>query len=314
MAVILKERGMIAVELEAVKGTAETPDAADAGIEVFDPEVDEDIPIARRNSVEASFDKRPGISGNQMRTVTFRVPMKGSGVAGTVTEITKLLQACGLTETVNIGVDVLYDPESDDAVNQSATIDVYQDKLRKRTHGCMGNVKFVIAQNEVPVMEFTYIGLYNAASDVPLLTGISYGTVSPPNPVGMTCTWAGFTFRLTNFSLDLGNDVQLREDICAATGFLHAYIADRLPVIEVDPEEELVATVDWVEQMRTATLGALLITIGGTAGNVWTFNAPNAQIVDSTPGDRNLMQIKQLVLEALANTDDGDDSVNLTLT
>lgn len=314
MAVILKERGMIAVELEAVKGTAENPDAADAGIEVFDPEVDEDIPIARRNSVEASFDKRPGISANQMRTVTFRVPMKGSGAAGTVNEVTKLLQACGLSETIVAVTSVTYDPESSNEINQTLTVDVYQDKLRKRTHGCMGNVKFVIAQNEVPVMEFTFIGLYNAASDTPLLTGISYGTVSPPNPVNLTCTWASFTFRLVNFSLDVGNDVQMREDICAPTGFIHAYIADRLPVIEVDPEEELVATVDWVEEMRLATTGPLLIVLGGTAGNIWTFNAPNAQIVDSTPGDRNLQQTKQLVLEALANTDAGDDSISIALT
>lgn len=313
MAIILTERATIGAAIEVTKGTPVAPLVGDTGIEVFDPSLEPTVEIAERNPVQASFDMRENIVGNQSYTLTFRTPLKGSGAAGTVTEISTLLQGCGLGETINVSTSVVYDPISAETAQDTLTIDLSIDGKVWRLSGAMGNVKFIMAQNEVPIAEFTFVGVYNAATDTGLLAP-TYGTISPPNPVGTACTWNGNTFIGTTVELDLQNDIQLRPDICASTGFLHAYLAGRDPQISIDPEEELVATVDWLAEMISATAGAFAFTLGATAGNIWAFSAPNAQIRGLSFADREGLLIANLLLGARANTAAGDDSVQVTLT
>jgi len=312
MSVILTERAQIAAAAEVTKGTPVAPLVGDAGIEVFDPSLEPTIETPERNPVRASYDNPENIVGNQMYTLTFRTPLKGSGALGVVTEISTLLQGCGLGETINVATDVQYDPVTAETAQTTLTIDLLVDGKRWRLHGAMGNVKFIMAQNEVPIAEFTFIGIYNAPVDSALLAP-TYGAISPPNPVGTLCSWAGNAFVGTTVELDLQNDIQLRPDICATTGFLHAYLANRDPQVTIDPEEELVATVDWLTELVGAVAGAFAFTLGATLGNIWQFTMPNSQIRSLSYADREGLLIANLVLAGRANTDAGDDSVNLTL-
>lgn len=311
---ILVERGQLAVELEVTKGTPVAPDAADAGIEIQNIRLEPTIEVAERNSVEPSFARRPFVPASRMWTITFEVPMKGSGAAGTVAEFSKLLEGCGMNEVIVAVTSVTYDPESANATNQTLTMDFLLDGVLWRLSGAMGNAIWVFSQNDDPVIRFEFKGLYNAATDTALLAGVSYGTVSPPNPVAATCTWDAEVLRLTAVEIDLGNEVVMRPDICAATGFLHAIIVDRATRITADPETELVATVDWVDEIIQGRLGAFAFALGGTGGNIHTFNAPNAQIVEAPFADRDGILVNNLVFAALANTDDGDDELNYVQT
>lgn len=311
---ILVERGQLAVEVEITKGTPVAPDAADAGIEIQNIRLEPTIEVAERNSVEPSFARRPFVPASRMWTITFEVPMKGSGTAGSIGEFSRLLQGCGLTETINVAVDVRYSPESANATNQTLTMDFLLDGVLWRLSGAMGNAIFAFAQNDDPIIRFEFKGLYNAATDTALLSGVSYGTVSPPNPVGATCTWDTETLRLTSLEIDLGNEVVMRPDICAATGFLHALIIDRAMRVTADPETELVATVDWVNEIINARSGSMVFALGGTAGNIHTFTLPNAQIVEAPFADRDGILVNSAVFAALANTSDGDDELEYVQT
>lgn len=304
----LTERGLVALALEAVKGTGEVVVAADV-FECFDPSFTPGIEIGERNTFEASFDRRPNVVGNRMSTITFRLPLKGSGTNDVPPAHGELLQACAMLETINAASDVTYTPITDQATQQTATVVLQRDGKQFRILGAAGNVKWVIAENEVPAMEFTFVGIYEAATDTALFAGFVFGTVNPPNPVGVTpLSWDGTPLCATTIEFDLGNDVQPRRNIAAATGIKHGIVVNRDPTASADPEDEAVATVDWLDEMVQGTSGILTLTIGGTAGNIHVLTFPASQIVGVTYGDRDGIVIANLTIKGRANTDAGDDS------
>jgi hypothetical protein len=313
MGVHLKERGHIAVAVESTKGTANPPLVGDAGIEVYDPSLEPVIEIADRNPLEPSFGRRRNITGNQMRRLTLRVPLSGSGTAGTAATWGRLLRACATTETIVPATSVTYAPVTAFASQDTVTIDVYRGEKRWRLVGVMGNPKFIISQNEVPVVEFTFMGIYVAAADSAPLAP-SFPSVNPPSPVSVTLTWNAITLIATSLEIDLANDVQMRQDIGQATGYRHAVIVERDPSATADAEEEAVSTVDWEEQVRLATAGALSIVISGGAGNIHTFSAPVVQIVAAPLVERNGLLVRNLQFKLRRSASAGNDELSYVQT
>ncbi len=307
-----REIGQVAVAQEVTAGTIVAPVAAGVQ-EVFDVGYTPNIEVAERMTLEPTHSRRPDGIGNRMSTITFMVALKGSGVVDTPPDFGILLEACGMLETINVATDVTYTPDTPSgaaaATGDTLTIDFFQDAKRFRISGAMGNPKWRISQNEEPVMEFTFVGIYNAAVDAPELTGFTFGTVNPPDPVDMTATWDGNELCASTLELDLGNDVQARRCLTAPTGIKHAHIVDRETVATADPEDELVATVDWLDEMVQKTLGILVITIGTVAGNIHTFTFPNSQITAVAFAERDGTVIANLTISAKANSDAGDDEM-----
>jgi hypothetical protein len=91
----------IAAKVETTPGEdaiATTPASADwlAG----SVEVDFGERTAENPELTGSLDRSPGIFGGLRPTITVRVPLRGSGTAGTAPEFGKMLQACTYRETV----------------------------------------------------------------------------------------------------------------------------------------------------------------------------------------------------------------------
>lgn len=306
MAALLKERGHIAVAMEVTKGTAVAPVVGDAAIEVYDPSLEPIIEVAERNPQEPSFGRRRNITGNHMRRLTLRVPITGSGAAGTAAVWGRLLRACALSETIVVSTSVTYQPTTALALQETVTIDVYRGEKRWRLAGVMGNPKLVISQNEVPTVEFTFMGTYVASVDAAPLAP-TFPNVNPPSPVSVTTTWNAIPLVCTALEMDLGNDVQMRADIAQATGYRHAVIVERDPSATADAEDELVATTDWEEQVRLATAGILSIVLSGGAGNIHTFTMPVVQIVAAPLAERNGLLIRNLQFKLRRNASAGND-------
>jgi hypothetical protein len=90
----------VAAKIETVQGTdaiAGTPAAADwvAG----DVTVDFGERTAENPELTGSLDRAAGIFGGLRPSITIRVPLRGSGAAGTAPEFGKLLSACTYVET-----------------------------------------------------------------------------------------------------------------------------------------------------------------------------------------------------------------------
>jgi hypothetical protein len=307
MAAILMERAQAAARVETTKGTANAPIAADGGIEIWDLGVTPTVGVYERETLGATFDKPSGVPGERFYEATFRVPIKGRASAGLVPEMGILLRAAGLAQALP-GATVDYAPIQAEASQETITLDLYRDGKRWRLTGTMANVTLEVRKNIVPYFEFTFIGIYAAPSDTALLTSPPYILTAPPQPLTATFTLMSQTMIATGFSFNLGNEVRLRHDITQATGFRNCVIVNRDPTISLDPEDELVATFDFLNRLTTGAVGEFVFQYGTAAGNTFRFRAPAAQIIEAPYADRDGLLTRSLTLRPRKLVAAGDDS------
>lgn len=104
---MLTRKRQLAAKIEAVEGTAETLAATDARLLVYDPKVSFDVAMFDRNPARTSFSNIAKTTGQRTAAIGYKLELKGSGVAATVPEWGKLLQACGFgvnaLKSMNIG-------------------------------------------------------------------------------------------------------------------------------------------------------------------------------------------------------------------
>jgi len=131
----------------------------------------EGLRMNERPAVRASIGQLQQVYGGMLRTVTFDVEMKGSGVAGTPPEMADLLEACGMLETVVAVTSVTYTPAS--TGHKSATVYYYQDGTLMKLTGCRGSVSFNM---EVGAIHSAIIGAWTFY--------IGNEVSMPPDPAG----------------------------------------------------------------------------------------------------------------------------------
>lgn len=100
--------------------------------------------------------------GSMFRSITFDVELVGSGTAGTAPAWGDLLLACGWAETETASTRVDYTLVS--SAFPSVSIYWYEDGLLYKLLGARGNVEFVLSSGNIPVMRFSFKGLYSAAT------------------------------------------------------------------------------------------------------------------------------------------------------
>lgn len=167
---------------------------------------------------------------------------------------------------------------------------VIQDGRAKRMYSARGTFDFVGAFDDFAKINFNFQGIPVNDADVALLSGVAYETTVPAPFLNLTSTQL-FTEDpapcFANFSLALNNDVQLKPCVVGhPSGFSLATITSRAITAEIDPEAQLVATVDFYALQRAGTAGEVSFTLGSTAGNIIEFTTTTAQITNITQGDR----------------------------
>ena len=278
MALLLRKR-LIVIETESSYGTDPTPDGADAVLV-------RDLSITPQSSDVVSRDLiRPYLGASQQLLAntrvecTFSVELAGSGTAGTAPQYGKALKACGLAETVASGTSVTYDPVS--ASFSSVTIHYNIDGVRHKVTGCRGNVGITASVGEIPTLDFSFTGIYNAPDDSALLTP-TYANQDDPLIFknGNTSSFALLSYAgaLQSFSFDLGNSTTYRELV---GGTKEVLITDRAASGSVSIEAVALGTKDYFD----AALGNLQFTHGSTAGNIVQFTSSKVDIGDVAYGD-----------------------------
>lgn len=311
---MLVEIGMIAAKIETTPGTANAPAAVDAGILVWDIGLEERIDMGERNPVKTTFSRPTAVPQRRMYELTFRSEIVGGTTAGSRPPVWNLLRACAMTEAISAGVSVTYTPLTAPSSQETLTIDVYRDGKRYRLTGAMGNCRVTVTDTGVPVFEFTFNGVYNAPVDASLLTSVPYTSAAPPAAVGGTLTLMTQTLRGVGFEFDLGNTVEMVEDMTQASGYLRALVVDRSPTITVAPEDELVATVEWLTKKTSGTVGEFIGLIGSAAGNIFRLRAPAAQVMGAGWAERTGKIIRSLNLACRRLASDDNDECTLRWT
>lgn len=318
MAPFLPQRQQLAIELEATEGTAETIVVGDVIAPVFEPVWTPSYEMDERAVVQPSLSRLKQIAGERSAVITWATEIKGSGTAGTVPpNLTKALQACGFAEVIVAVTSVTYKPAS--ATVKSATIELREgsaDTIVKihQIVGARGTVIFELVKGQIFRARFTFTGRYIEPTEG------SFFTQPAPGPDPEAALNAAFSFhgagalKAQTITLDIANEVALRNDVNQVSGNFSALITGRTPTGNIDPEQEDIATINFFERLTDNTVGALSFVLGATAGNITTVTAPKAQITNVAPADRDAIRTEGIDLLLTQDTDAGDDELSIAFT
>lgn len=170
---------------------------------------------------------------------------------------------------------------------ESVTLYLYRDGLLHKLTGARGTFSVQNTGGEYGLFTFTFTGNYNAVTDTAMVSP-TYETQKPTQVELAQLTVGAFSgFAAAEFTFDMANDVQIRENINAAEAYAGSIIVGRAPVITFNPEAELEATHPVWADLAAGTQKTFSAKIGKAKGNVVQFEAPNVQFTGVQYGDRN---------------------------
>jgi hypothetical protein len=309
---LLTRKRLILLESEGTYGTDPTPTGVDAVL-VRDLNI---TPLqsdtVSRDLVRPYLGASEQLLSNTRVEVTFSVELAGSGAAGTAPRYGKALLACGMAETVVASTSVTYAPVS--ASFGSCTIYYNIDGVRHKVTGARGTFTINGAVGEIPTIDFTFTGIYNAPTDT-ALPSATYADQATP-VVFKEGNTSGFELLsysgcLQAVSFDIGNSLIYRELVGCTKEVL---LTDRAATGSVTIEAPTIAQKDYfTAALSDGTLGNLLFQHGQTAGNIVDFASTRVDIGDVTYSDQDGVHMLTIPYTCVPSTA-GNDEFSLVYT
>ena len=307
----LTRKRLILVKKESTYGTDSTPAGTDAllvrNLEITPIEAD----VVSRELIQPFLGNSPQLIANTRVSLTFQVELAGSGTAGTAPRYGAVLQACGFSETIVATTSVTYAPVS--ASFSSATIYFNNDGILHKATGCRGSFVLNAEVGQIPTIDFTMIGVYNAPTDTAAPAATYSNQASPLIfKEGNTSAFQFFSYSgcLQSVSFDVANETVYRELVGCTKEVI---ITDRAPNGTVMIEAVPLATKDFFNIAQTETTGNLTFLHGTTAGNRVTFTAGQCDISNPSYGDQDGIQMLNIPYVAVPTTA-GNNEVSIAYT
>jgi hypothetical protein len=301
---------LLRAKIESTYGTDSTPAGTDAvlvrSLEVTPLQSD----VVERELIRPYFGNFEQLLANQHVEITFDVELAGSGTAGTAPKWGPIFRACGMGETIVASTSVTYAPVSSSL--ESCTIYFDNDGILHKITGCRGTFTMTCELNEIPVISFTMMGIYNAPTDTALPTATYTDQASPLLfRTGNTSSFSIFSYSgiLQSLNLDMANENVYRELI---GGTKEVLITDRKPAGEVVVEAVSLATHDFFTDATSTSTGGLSFTHGTSAGNIVAFSSPQTDLGAPNYSDQDGIQM--ITLPYTATPSSGNDELTFTLT
>ena len=217
-------------------------------------------------------------------------------------------------------IGYLYLPATDGI--ESVTLDMqYPDdngqSIRHRLIGARGTVTVNAAVGEFPTFDFEFTGTYVEQVDEPTLIGMFEDTDPAQVEYAALALAQRFGEKETGlcastWSIDMANDIQIRDCINESNATEGAFITAREPTITYDPESVLAAQEPIWSYLENGTSVEWWVRHGTVDGNTVLFHAPNHQITNIAYGDRNNIRIFEID-GALARLN-GNDELQILFT
>jgi Phage tail tube protein len=240
-----------------------------------------------RDELGSTIDAGETIVTSLVSTMTTDFALRGSGVAGTPPSISPLLIACGFNETIVAGTSVTYVPHSNPP--ETLQMRMSNDGIFYEMVGMAGAPSFTFSTGGVVMASCNWSGTYHpttAKGDaaMPAVATSPASALVPRGDVGGVFTIGGTAAAVSNFTLDVGNEIANPQDINAPGGIQGASLVRRNMTGSMNPLETLVATRNLFATFRAGTTLALVVKAGATAGNIVTLNA-TVKLLNETEAD-----------------------------
>jgi hypothetical protein len=314
---ILQRRRVILAKTETTYGTDSVPTGAANAILIRNLDVTPlDAEIVSRDLVRPYFGNMDQIIAAQKVQVTFEVELQSSGTAGSAPAYAPLLLACGLSETLVASTSATYRPVSGTFSSVSIYFQpqssVSASSPLHRLTGARGNVEIVMNAKSLPVLKFTFTGLYNAVADATNLTA-TYTAFRTPLAVNRantpTFSFLGFAGIMSEFSLNLNNEVVYRNLV----GNESVILTDRMAGGTVMFEAPTITSKNYWADALSSTLGNMSLIHGTTAGSIVEVAATGTvDIVNPTYGEMDGI-VMMSAPYVLVPTTAGNDEFSLIL-
>lgn len=294
---------VIYAEIEAQYGVPPMMTADDAIVIIGEPSFKILSDFKSRDVVKSYAGKLPGAPQIQGQEITFSTEYKGSGTAGTVPRIGRLLRGCGFNETISSGVSVGYSPVPV-KTGESITINYFREGIVHKMTGCTGKAKLNPKVNEFMLIEFTFTGLY-AGPVQEALPAVNYESSSPHFFRNANFKFDNVTdYRIESLQLEINNTINKSTDANAMTGISGYNIGDREIKGSIDPE--ISAAKNFFSLWENGASVAMSFEVGQT-GNKCKVSCPAVQIETAEYGNRENANIQNLNL--LINPVNGNDEI-----
>jgi hypothetical protein len=303
----------ITAKVEGTYGTDSTPAGATDAVLARNMTVKPlRLLLDRRDFVLPYFGNQGQLVAGKFCEVDFEVELAGGGAAGTAPKYGPLLKGCGLSETINAGVSVVYAPVSPaPGAEVSLSIYFYVSGRLHKILGSLGSVAMVLEAGKIPLYRFHFVGLYVLPSDtaLPALTLTGWQKPLAVNNANTTpATLFAFAAKFRRMEFDLGNKLAYRNlPNSEAVRFV-----DRNSSASFAFEGELVAGKDWWTIVNGSTLGAFTATHGTAAGNKVTIAAPNVQLLEPSLGAEDDIVMETYPADLTVSTA-GNDELSITV-
>jgi hypothetical protein len=296
---LLKRKTILAAAEETTAYTAETLASGDSDFNLYDVATSPTVELLERRPGDG-FSPLASVSGLQSGQMSFRADFHGAGDGTAPGWADLFLPACGFVKTVNTFAPVSappYESGSDLGV-RTLTMGAYEDGRLKQLRGAMGNFRIMLETGKPAMVDFNYTGAWTGASDA-TLPSPTYPTQKPLRFAASTFTIGGTAVCVQSVTIDVGNEVVLRECQSAsdASGFKGALVTNRTITITVNPEADLVANYDPHGDWEDGTERALSIVLSDASDTV-TIAIPKAQVTSCGEGDRNGIRTDEITFQA----------------
>jgi len=311
MALLTRKR-VILIEAESSYATDPTPGATDAVLVRDLTITPQSSDVVSRELIRPYLGASEQLLANTRVECTFAVELAGSGSAGTAPRYGSALKACGLSEVVVASTRVTYAPVSTGF--SSVTIHYNIDGVRHKVTGARGTVELSAEVGQIPVLNFSMQGIYNAPDDS-ALPSVTYGNQEEPLIFknGNTSSFQLLSFggALQSVNFTLGNELVYQELV---GGTKQVLLVDRQATGSVTIQAPTIAQKDFfAAALVDSTLGNLQFTHGTTAGNIVQFTSSKVDIGDVNYGDIDGIASLEIPYTLVPSTS-GNDEFSLIYT
>lgn len=243
--------------------------------------------------------------------LTFSVEMVGSGTAGTVPVLGKLLRACAMAE-VKDATSVTYTPVT--RGHESAAIHLWIGDTRYALKGARGTATIRVSSSGVPRIEFEMTGLFVMPTETARVVPLLQSQIDAQILVATTANTPTFrigaqAFVMRSYTLALGNQIETRF-LIGSEGVL---ITGKSELIETTVEAVALTSYNPFALAQSRTPQAVELIHGKQAGNIVTITAPRGQMQRPASLEQN-QGIKEWPLRLIPMMGAGNDQFSIKFT